>query len=450
MARRIMRGLGATAFGFGRSVVVQLLSIPIFLRYWGVGQYGEWLLLSTIPAYFAMSDVGFGSVAGNEMTMKVAEGDRLGALDTFQSTWAFVTGMSTALVGAAMIVFWSFPVERWLNLTIFSHTTTCVVATVLLCHVAISLQGGLVAAGYRCVGLYATETFWGNMSRLVESAGLLLVVVLGGGPVDVAVVYLALRTMNFFALRLYLKRRAPWIVFGLSHARRETVRRLAAPAAAFMGFPAGNALSMQGMITVVGVVLGPVAVVTLSAMRTLVNAVKQGMTMVNNTVWPELSMAYGAGNLLLAKRLHRYACQASLFIAISGAMFLALFGQRLIEVWTSGKIVMEPIFFHLMLLVIVANSLWYTSLVVPSAINRHERIAVYYLCSAAASLVLAVPLLRLWGLSGVAVALFTVDVVMSVYTIRLSTSLLADCPSEFIRSLASWRLLSRAVRFIRT
>lgn len=443
--KRVLRGLTASAFGYGSNVVIQLFSLPIFLRYWGVGLYGEWLVLSAIPGYFVMSDIGFGSVAGNEMTMKVAAGDQKGALETFQSTWVFVSASSVIVAGTACAAVWLLPVGLWLNLSAISHSTAATVISILLLHVVISLQGSLVVAGYRCIGMYASITFWGNVTRVIESTGLLFSVSLGAAPSLAALVYLLLRMASFVSLRYYLRRRAPWIVFGVSHANRMTVRRLAAPAVAFMGFPAGNALSIQGMVTIVGVILGPVAVVTFSAMRTVCNAAKGVIAMINHTVWPELSMAFGAHDIRLARDLYRYACQASVWLALAAALVLALGGQLLIRIWTSGKVVMDPVFFHLMLLIIVANSVWSTSLVVPSAINRHQRVALYFVLSAAGSLFLAQFLLRWLGLPGVAVSLLIIDGVMSVYTLRVSASLLQERPSDLLRSLfhvpSFWRLM---------
>jgi len=77
--RRLVRGFGASAMGPVVTALVQLVSVPVFLRFWGAHLYGEWMVLSAIPTYLSLSDTGFGSVAGDDMTMRVARGDRAGA-----------------------------------------------------------------------------------------------------------------------------------------------------------------------------------------------------------------------------------------------------------------------------------------------------------------------------------------------------------------------------------
>jgi len=77
---RILKGIFASGFGQAVTILIQLTGLPIFLHFWGVEKYGEWLILSAIPAYLAMSDFGFACVAANDMTMWVAKNQRDKAL----------------------------------------------------------------------------------------------------------------------------------------------------------------------------------------------------------------------------------------------------------------------------------------------------------------------------------------------------------------------------------
>jgi predicted CoA-binding protein len=81
---KLLRNLGANAYGQAITILIQLVSVPLYLHYWAKQLYGEWLILSAIPAYLALSDIGFASVTANDMTMRVANGDRHGTLEVFQ------------------------------------------------------------------------------------------------------------------------------------------------------------------------------------------------------------------------------------------------------------------------------------------------------------------------------------------------------------------------------
>src|SRR6202048_1900685 len=96
--RRLMLGFLNNWVGKLSSTVIQFVHIPVFLLFWSVPLYGEWMIVNSIPAYLSFSNVGFGSVAGNEMTMMVARDDRQGALRVFQSCWWLIAIICTVVI----------------------------------------------------------------------------------------------------------------------------------------------------------------------------------------------------------------------------------------------------------------------------------------------------------------------------------------------------------------
>ena len=116
LRRRLIAGFGANTFSRLSTTLTQIFSVPVFLSHWGVHLYGEWILLNTIPSYLGLSDVGFGSVAGNEMTMLAAAQDFDQALVVFQSVWVLTT-VITSLLGLLLIsAVWFLPLGTWLHM----------------------------------------------------------------------------------------------------------------------------------------------------------------------------------------------------------------------------------------------------------------------------------------------------------------------------------------------
>ena len=72
LRQRLMRGFGATALNPIATAIIQLGSVPILLHAWGATKYGDWLLLSAIPSYLTLSDLGLGAASGSDMSMRVA------------------------------------------------------------------------------------------------------------------------------------------------------------------------------------------------------------------------------------------------------------------------------------------------------------------------------------------------------------------------------------------
>jgi len=388
--------------------------------------YGEWLILSAIPTYLALSDLGFGNVAANDMTMRVAAGDRESALETFQSTWALIL-MTSALVEISIFsAIWFLPLTRWLNLSSIGAPEVRLILILFSAYVLFVLQTDLITTGFRCEGNFAYGMLINNAMRLVEFTMTMILVAHGASPVRVVAVLLVARIISTFLMARLMRRKSPWLRYGFRYARFSSLRRLASPAVGFMAFPAGSALSVQGMVVVIGIVLGPVSVATFSTIRTLTRFGFQAIDAIKNSVWPELSVAYGAQNWDLARKLHRTACQAALWLSLAAVAFLFVAGDHIFAFWTHGRVIMDIGAFRWLLLGIVANSFWYTSSVVTIASNTHERVAALYLAGTAGSLVLSRYLMPHFGISGAAMSLLVIDIVLGWYVVRMSLAKLED------------------------
>ena len=433
--RRLMRGFGATALGPVVTAIIQLGSVPLFLHAWGAAKYGDWLLLSAIPNYLTLTDLGFGAASGSDMSMRVAVNDRQGALRTFQSSWVLVTAVSFVALLLACTCVWWIPWQHWLRLSSVSNFQAATVVIVLGAYVVLTQQNGVTESGFTCDGHFATAIFWMTILRLTENVAATTVAVLRGDLLAVASTFLIVRFVGTIACVLLLRHMSPWIHYGIQHARLTTIKQLAAPAFGFIALPIGYALNLQGLILVIGARLGPVAVVSFSTLRTLTRLNSQLIAVIKGALWPELSRAFGAGKISLARRLHRHACQASLGLSICGGFLLWVLGPFIYRLWIRQGVSFDATCFHILLLVVVTNSLWDTSSVIPMSINLHCRIAVTYSIAALVSLGLAWVLVAPLGTVGAALALFATDGWMTWLVFRTSLYHVQDSFKEFIGSL---------------
>jgi O-antigen/teichoic acid export membrane protein len=159
------------------------------------------------------------------------------------------------------------------------------------------------------------------------------------------------------------------------------------------------------------------------------------MQMINNTVWPEMSVAVGAGDFALARSLHRRSCQISIAIALGVVFSLSLCGPFIWKHWTMHKFATDAILLDMMLLLVLFSSLWFTSSVALAATNRHQRLAALYLMTTTVTLAAAWIMAHFFGLRGVAAALIGGEAFMAANVLRNSLKFLGDTFSGFFRSI---------------
>jgi len=431
---RIGRGLAANLAGNGVTLLIQLVSVTVFLAAWGVPIYGEWLVLSVVPTYVALSDLSFSSVAGNSMVMLEAQGRRDDAVALGRRLWSIVSLMTGAAAMAAIAIAAVFGGAFGKGSAISASEAQVVLAALFL-QVAVGNQYGVLDAWYRTAGRYPLSSTMRQLGRLLEAGALIGAVLVGAGPGVAAAAFLIGSAVGFGLSWIVLHRAVPWSTFRLERPHAQTFRELFAPGLAYMAFPIGNALSLGGFTIVIGSTMGAAAVVVFSTTRIVTRVVLQAMAAVNNSICTELSRSVGGGQLDEARMILRRAVQAAVVLSAFLVLAMALLGPTVIKWWTHGLVDSPAGLLYVLLIVMTANTVWYTLSSVLVATNRHKRMAFVYLSGTTLALFAAIPLSSTFGLVGAAMALLAIDAVMAAYVLPASLRVVQDVPADFMRAL---------------
>lgn len=433
--RRLFVGFATTLVSKAASTVIQLIQVPVLMHYWGRPMFGVWGILTATPTYLSFSNGGFGSVAGNEMTMLMARGEQDAALGVFQSCWWLISLVIGATMAALSAVIYFLPVGRLLNLTLLSEhdvkwTLFWLGLSVLFGQLELLLQ-----ASYRCITRYSYGNFVKSCLSLAAFGTMVVPVMQGYGPRTTAMVFALANITGTLILCVMVKRDIPWISYGWSHASFAEIKRLTRPSLAFMGFPLGNALNIQGSQLAVNYALGNDMVAVWITARTVSRLALQVVEMVKNTVWPELSIAFGAGNMEVVRTLHRRAVQIALFVSLTVVVLVAAFGPTFLHKWTLGKVPSSPGLVGLLLIVVVFYAMWSTSSTLVAAINLHERLAMMYSFATGLTVVVTYFAARRYGLYGAAVSLLLSEMIMDVYVLPSSLKIAHDSWGGFLKAM---------------
>ncbi len=432
----LLRNMGAGAWGNVSMVLIRLVQVPLLLLYLGVEDYGRWLVISSLPSWLSLANMGFGSVAANEMTMAVAAGDVTKARSLFSTAMALIVGIG--LIGFVFTALLA-PFLPWADLLMVSsarHTELAFSLFWLVMSVFISFSGELYSGRFRA----AQKAHMGMLISSIKPwiSLLLLFIVLN---FTTSFAYIAFASFCSILLHLFLlgwlsRRAMPALSFSTQLVERKWFKGLFRKGVAFQAFPLGNALLFQGNLLVVQALLGPAAVALFGTARTLVRSVNQVIGLINHAIWPELSYLYGGGDMLRTARLHRIGVALSVAVACAGVLVLALLGSHIYEFWVGKTIELPRHLLLLFLLPIPFNALWITSSVVHSACNQHEGLAKRYLLASSLSIVFCMLLSYVQGIEGAALSTLVADIVLIPYVFNRSLQLTQDSWKAFIPGLA--------------
>jgi O-antigen/teichoic acid export membrane protein len=431
--QRIFAALAANTFGQAVTIGTQLLLTPLFFKQWGAAMYGEWLILSSIPAYMNMADLGIGSAAGNDMTMKAGAGDRQAAQQVFRAALIVsgVAGLVVILLGVlAAVSTWSLQVPRMQHI---GAAEAAWVLLVLAASVALGFVGGILGAGFRCCGRNAQGLMVGNVYRLLEAVSFGALLLADQSPIVLCLVVLAIKLVVIGVQLVWLRVVCPWLFTPAVPADMGMVRRLIGPAMGFMAFPLGHALSLQGPLWIIGATLGAPAVAVFSAMRTMARLPIQITNVFNASVWPEMSRAYGADDIAQLRLLHRLSWGSTFLLIGGAAVTLLTLGPWLAGQWLGREVQIQSEVLWGLVLITVFGAVWNVSSVVLAAINAHARLGLIYVLVNLLCLPLAYGLSLQLGWAGLLGALLLADVLVLLWLLPRVMEVTGDQLGVFFR-----------------
>jgi O-antigen/teichoic acid export membrane protein len=399
MIRRILKMFGALVTGMGITLITQLLLPPVFIHYYGVSKYGEWLVLSAALGYLSTLNFGITSYASNELTMlrKREEMDKYSELQG--STLALLLGMIGIGLAITSTVF-LLPLAKLLHLSTISTSEAQVTALFL----GVQAMVNILAIYYINLFMVVEEAHrgwqWDNVRRL----GTTLICV----PLGMLGVRFSIIAMGQFGaalittlLTIYdLKRRMGGLPLGLQGANWKTAKSSLAPSGLFAMIFAQHFLVFQAPVIMLQWTLGPSVVVLFSISRTILSTARQMLTAISSSIAPEITFSFAHRDLKKLLNIFHYSEKivfAGIPVANLGAFLLS---PILLQLWLHKPDLFDPITYGLMALISGAMSMREHKQFFQFSTNTHKRLSIIVFFGNILMIAISIPFTQRFGLHG--------------------------------------------------
>ena len=373
---RVRRAVTASFLGFTIKVSTQLIQVPLFLFFWTPGYYGEWLLLYAVPAYLALSDFGISMAGGNAIAKSVARGDRSEAAELYTATLTFVSTSNVVIAGICLItyVLTNSELQHFFK---YIETTDLGVAYIFLAlSVIASMQIGVSSAVLRGVGRYAEQSLISS-ALIVGDIGAIAIALFANPTAGcVAFSIFLTRWVILVGVIFWVRLLAPDIQKIAFHNLFKNIKLLLKPGIAFLAFPIGNAINLQGFNILVGSVFGPIELVLFSTIRIMVRFIDIVLDYVAGIIGPEAAYATGRRDYKSLHDLHDTGLVFSILIAASMTTILLALGPFVYETWTLGELEFPLFLFLILAFGKLIRAFWSSGAALISGMNMHIRLSV--------------------------------------------------------------------------
>lgn len=433
----LLKNLLSGTVGKVSNIAIKFLQVPILISALGAEEYGLWLLISSFPSWLSLANLGFGSVAGNEISMAISAGENNRAVRIYSTTIALVSIIAFI---CSIIVIIVIPIVPWTKIMNILPTRRLeIVYSIILLSLSIfiSFLAEVFGVRFRAAHKNHIGVLLNSIRPWLELLFLIFFIQFNKGFQFISLSMFISTIFYILLIWWFSKKLICEMSFSIHNVDQTFIKNIFKKGIAFQAFPLGNAMLFQGNLLVVQSVLGPIAVATFATTRTLVRSINQVFELINQIVWPELSHLIGAKNYEKASQLHRLGVIYAILVSFMLVIILSFIGVPIYVFWTGKEISLSQNLLILFLIPIPFNALWFTSSVVHAATNQHESLAKRYLLGAIVSVICCYFFSKFFGLGGAAVSTLVLDILLIPFVFKKSLKLLHETKSIFIEKAYS-------------
>lgn len=434
----VKKNLVANFFGIGVQLFTRIALVPLFLFFWDTDTYSDWIILTAISSFFAMSDAGLNSVTINRFVIKYAQQDYKECRSLLTNNYILIGLVFLLSMMGSYLYLHIFDITQNLGLHKVSRESANFIFLMLIIYIFAGMASAVLDAIYRASSLNHKGVYIGNIVRLTEGLIITGCLFLNTGITTIVIFYFIPRVLSLIYKIIDTKQYFNY-KFSLKYSNWKLFKNIFFPSVTFMSFPLGNAIIFQGFSLVVNKFFGAELLIIYNTTRTLTSFVTQILGTLLQAVWPEFSIAYGKKDIVRMRQLYRKAFVIATSTALGISIFLLIAGNLIFDIWTGGKVEFNFSLMFAFLVVLIFRNVWSTSSVVLMATNKHSKMGIIYVFASISSIGLAIVAAQVIpSLTLLVYCLLILELFLCYYALKRSLEVTED---SFINLYAAFKTI---------
>ncbi|WP_151764254.1 lipopolysaccharide biosynthesis protein [Acinetobacter soli] len=379
MIERLLKSTFANSFSLIIRLLEQILLVPIFLTAWSISFYGEWLIITAIPTFLALSDMGFITSGSNELARRASNESDKSVRDYYSHYIVLCTLWCLFFINIILIFIYFAPLVEFFKLTFFSENETKLIFAILCLSAlfnqnSLALLAGLRVRGKYHIGLWL-RAFFAFLRLSLLGLGLYFFHI---SPLYAAIIILFCSIACYFIEKIIVKSSGLSSNWSMLFKNGEVKLKEILIGIEYMLLPFSQMIVLQGSIILMGFFFTGREVAIYSTHRTLSRLISSILQMAINPLTAEVGLLQKKHDKKRLKNILLSVSRLTIWISIFFIIILMLSGKLLFLIWTNGKISFYPFVFFALLLMTLFEAVWRTLATVRLGTNHHQPIVRGY------------------------------------------------------------------------
>jgi O-antigen/teichoic acid export membrane protein len=446
MPSRFKKMLIAVFLGRGLMALRQLILVPVLISAWGVEYYGSWLMLSALPTFLSMSNLGLGTSANIQIGLDINAGRHS------QAKQAFATSQWMIIFIGLFVTVLSYIGMHWYGLKTTSPViieSPDVVVFLLLTALFVNMLAIPLLGCWTGIGKLATGYKFLNYNSLASLILSIVVPLAGGKALETAIILLISSLCYFVLFVFFTFQSIEWTKnqYSLKLIDLNLGKYLFFKGIGHQLGQLWQAILFQGSLLLAGYMIGPAGAALWGSMRILIRSGNQVVEVISQSISPEFQIAFAQENKEKLRSTYVFGIMLSFSLALLIVVGLIIIGPTIFNIWTKNSFVVPNFSWWILSFSLLPFALWNLSGELQRAVNQPWLLNVWAVIASLIS-VSCMAVFAKMGILAFSIGAFVFDVCMMFFVIPKTLHLLEiSLPKLFLSFVDTFKLLRKNSKF---
>lgn len=356
-------------------ISTQFLLVPLFIKTVGVIHYGEWLIITTVPNYLMLSDMGLTMTVTNELAKLRYQGQIKQLHILLRSTNSFILMLGTLLIFVTFGILYLVDVQQKMGVKTFYAEELVFILMSFVISVVLTLLYNFNVEFFKALDKYYLNQKFIFYLYTADLVTTIIVLLFLKDLKFIPLCFIFNRCFLLFIVSFTLRKYQEYIL-GLHPDIKPTIKVLPS-ALSYSFYSIGFSLILQGNTLVVGKTLGASSVVIFNTIRTLLNSIRTFLSIIYLPTLPKYSKYINSKEFPSATKLYKKTILIVFCVAIALSGVFYLMKDLIFNLWVGKAFRVPELFFILMLIASTLHTVWNAKSMLPLSINKTKLLALF-------------------------------------------------------------------------
>lgn len=347
------------SFGIkGVSILTTFIMVPVTLKYLGTSDYGIWLTMSSIVAWFGFFDIGIGNGLRNKFTEAVSLGNAKYARTLVSTAYVGLTAIMIALwlifFIISSLIDWSFILKVPAGKSYNVDALILFIFSLFAIRMVLKLISVILIADQKA----ALSNIFDPLSNIISLIAILILASTTSGSLSNFIIAVSLAPLIILTIATLYFFRSDYKAYrpSIKHVNISHIKDLTGLGFKFFIIQISVLIIFSTDNLIITRIIGPQEVTTYNIAYKYFNILIMIFSIIMTPMWAAYTQAYVLNDLSWIKNINKKLIKVWFMIVMSAILFIA-FANWFYHLWVGDKIIV-PLALTTLMGIFVIISTW--------------------------------------------------------------------------------------------